>query len=329
MQCIIDTFCTSDKENGDFMIETRAHHTDLAVEAHALLNDSAAQTTALSGVIASNSTRLGHEITTVRVLDDNGAAQLGKPRGTYITMELGDLFDRETDAEERKPTAFYGETSAFRLAAAALSCEISELLQLGAGESVLVAGLGNRAVTADSLGAQIVRAVLPSGGKGTARRHIFALEAGAFDCTGIESARLIHAVCRELCPDRIIVADALAAQSIARLCCTVQLSDAGIVPGSGTGRGRTAINRELLGVPVVAIGVPTVVDAGTLAADIAELCDTPSHSHPNADKLRACGARLILTPTDISSTVAHVSRLIACALNLTLHGESLSEQLLQ
>ncbi|MDR0906622.1 MAG: GPR endopeptidase [Oscillospiraceae bacterium] len=262
------------------MINKTFRRTDLAVEAHKLWREDAERTTELSGVIAHDATRFGFDVTTVKITDEEGAAELGKPCGTYVTVELDKLLRRDDDA--------------FRLGVYALADEIEALLRSGGGDSVLVVGLGNRAITADAIGPEIVRNVMVTGAFPQELgpfRSVFALEAGVLGTTGIESARVIRAVCEEVMPDRVIVADALASRSVARLCRTVQISDTGIVPGSGIGNARAAVNRETLGVPVISVGVPTVVDIGDL----------------------------VVTPKEIDGAVNDISKLVGYAINLALH----------
>lgn len=287
--------------------------TDLAVELRELRNERVSDTTALGGVLAYTATRFGFEVTTVEVKNAEGAAAIGKPKGTYVTVELDGLLRREDGA--------------FRRGAAAIAGELSQLLALRQHDSVLVVGLGNRAITADSVGAEVLRSTLvtgnaiPRGSEGGATmRRVFALEAGVLGTTGIESARLVEAVCNEVLPDCVVVVDALAARSVTRLCRTVQISNAGIVAGSGlrtTLGARNALNRKNLGVPVVAIGVPTVVDAASLAADIAERVGAGDERLSLlSDEL---DAGLVVTLSAIDSAVGDVARLVAYALNLALH----------
>ena len=196
-------------------------------------------------------------LTRIRILSERGEKSLGKPRGTYITVEIPALTDHESELEET--ARLIGE-------------QIAALLPRKG--TVLVVGLGNEAITPDALGPQAAKMVL-------ATRHIrgeFARTAGLEDLrptavmapgvlgnTGVESGEMAEGV---IDPAAVVAIDALAAQSLSRLGCTVQLSDTGIAPGSGVGNNRRALNRETLGIPVVAVGVPTVVDAVTLAEEL-------------------------------------------------------------
>ncbi|MDR3278347.1 MAG: GPR endopeptidase, partial [Oscillospiraceae bacterium] len=134
--------------------------------------------------------------------------------------------------------------------------------------------------------------------------------------TGIESAEVIRAVAETVRPDLVIAVDALASRRASRICRTVQLADTGIVPGSGVGNSRAAINGETLGVRVLAVGVPTVVDAGTLAADIAEQAGIENLA---PGSLESFGGGMVVTPKEIDSNVSDIAKLVGYAINLALH----------
>ncbi|MDR2421014.1 MAG: GPR endopeptidase [Oscillospiraceae bacterium] len=283
--------------------------TDLAMEAMELWNESAGAAGELPGVVAREEARRGFNVATVEITNGEGAAALGKPVGKYVTMELDGLIRREDGA--------------FSRAAETLASELEALLCLDGDGSVLVAGLGNRAITADAIGPETVKNTMVTGhlvygstGGFGGLRPVYALEPGVLGTTGIESARIIKAVANAVRPGRVIVVDALAARRLSRICRTVQISDTGIVPGSGVGNAREGINRETLGAPVVAVGVPTVVDAGTLAADIAGRAGAGSDGFA---ELEGLGGGLVVTPKDIDSSVADISKLVGYAINLALH----------
>ncbi|MBO4915985.1 MAG: GPR endopeptidase [Oscillospiraceae bacterium] len=288
-----------------------AKRTDLALEAHELWRESAGETTELPGVKAENRERGGFPVTEVRILNEDGSNALEKPVGTYVTMEIDQYLDREEDA--------------FARCAKALSEELSSLLALRGGETVLVAGLGNDAITPDSIGPRAMRQTLATRhlvrqipDRFGALRSVSVLETGVLASTGVESAEMIRAVTEKLRPGRVIVVDALASRSPSRLCRTLQLTDAGIVPGSGVGNSRSAINRETLGIPVICIGAPTVVDAATLAADLIE---QSGGEPPDPEKLAPAGGGMIVTPREIDSRAADLGRLIGCGINLALQPE--------
>jgi spore protease len=283
--------------------------TDLAVEAKELWKESAEQQTELKGVKSRESDKNGYKITTVDILDEEGAKAIGKPVGTYITMEIDKLVHREDNA--------------FNLGTETLGGELVKLLKLNPNDTVLVVGLGNDAITPDAIGPQTAKHTLVT-------RHLVermpedfgflrkvsVLVSGVLGTTGIESADFIKAVTEKLKPDHVLVIDALASRRLSRVCRTIQIADTGIVPGSGVGNSRAAINRETLGVPVTAIGVPTVVDAGTIAADLAEQAGV---GDLNPEDLSKYARDMIVTPKEIDANVADISKLIGYGINRALH----------
>ena len=245
---------------------------------------------------------------TIRILDERGEQALGKPRGTYVTMELEPLLRRETGA--------------FRRGAGVVAARLRALLGLGEGESVLVAGLGNRAMTPDVLGPMTLEHMLATRHLVSALPETFGglrpvslLETGVLGTTGLESSELIRAVVRRLRPKAVVAIDALASRRLDRVCRTLQLSDTGIAPGSGVGNSRPELSRSSLGVPVVAVGIPTVVDAATLAADLTArsgLGERPPEDFASAAE------GLMVTPREIDARMRELSRLLGYGLNLAL-----------
>lgn len=282
--------------------------TDLAAEAREIWQENAPETSALPGVEASETTEQGVRVTTVRIINEEGQKELCKPIGEYVTVEMDALIRREEDA--------------FPRAVQVLASHMRRLLQLDGGERILVAGLGNSAITPDAIGPVSIDYVLvtrhlkqhmpESFG---AFREVCALRTGVLGTTGMEAAEVISSLSARLKPDRVIVTDALASRSTERLCRTVQLSDTGIVPGSGVGNHRAALNRDTLGIPVLAVGVPTVVDAATLAAELARRAGVP-----DAERERfAADGGMIVTPRDIDRSVHDAAKLIGYAVNLAAH----------
>lgn len=264
--------------------------TDLALESRDSLGAGA-----LPGVQSQKQTVRGLEVHDIRVLDARGAEALGKPVGRYLTLLL-------------PPGRGEGREGLFSCAQA-----LGELVRpmLPAGGPVLVWGLGNRAVTPDALGPQALdhlivtrhlTALFPE--EFAEMRPVSALAPGVLGRTGVESRELLLAAMERVRPAAVIAIDALAARAPERLCRTVQLSDAGIVPGSGACNPRQALSRETLGVPVLALGVPTVMEAAALAGENAEV--PPG---------------LMITPNDIDAQVARSARIVGFGLNLALFGD--------
>lgn len=288
-----------------------ARRTDLALEAQALCRDSAA----LSGVISRETMRDGFPVTTVEVTTEAGAKAIGKPLGRYVTLELDPLLRRQPGAFER--------------AAAALSAELRTFLPDG---PALVVGLGNRAITPDLLGPLVLDHLLvtrhlvsAAAGHFGDYRPVAALAPGVLSATGMESAEITAAVSSALRPACVVVVDALASRGLSRLCRTVQLSDAGISPGSGVGNHRRALDRDSLGIPVLSVGVPTVVDAATLTCD---LLDEVGQEVYEPDSLAGLGADLFVTPREIDAQVASLSKLLGYSLSMALNPHLTVEDLL-
>ncbi|MEG2367745.1 MAG: GPR endopeptidase [Oscillospiraceae bacterium] len=276
--------------------------TDLATEARELATAVGAEE--LQGVEYSESEAHGNKCQKLVITSTDGANALGKPIGTYYTLDISALIKRENDA--------------FSDTCTALSEILHTLLgEIGENECSLVVGLGNRDITPDAIGTNAAAATLVT-------RHlkekmpqefgffspVAVISPGVMGTSGIESADYIKAVCVELKPKRVLVVDALAAKSLDRLCRTVQITDTGITPGSGVGNSRAAINSETLGVPVIALGVPTVVDMKSILAELT------GAEFEIGDK---AASEMIVTPRSIDSEVDCAGRLLGYAINLALH----------
>ena len=282
----------------------RQIRTDLAMEAHKLWQESAETTTELPGVRALTRQHRGLDVTTVQILDHAGEQALGKPAGTYITLELEPQRLRESAYPQR--------------AAQALAGPLRRLLHLRPGQSVLVVGLGNAAVTPDAVGPRVLEYLLVTRHlQLDALRPVSALSPGVLGATGLESAEIVRGVVERVRPARVVVADALVSRDPNRMCSTVQLADTGIVPGSGVGNHRQALDREALGVPVIAVGAPTVVEASTLVMDLLG----------REDDAGLPGAGLFVTPRDVDQKAADLARAIGYGISLALNPQLTVEEL--
>ena len=280
-----------------------AFRTDLAVEA--IENHKSAA--ALPHVRQSDRTLEGFAVHEVRILSEDAAREIGKPQGRYLTLELDALIRREEDA--------------FPRACKALSTLLRELLPRLNDGPVLIAGLGNRMITPDAIGPQTADHVIATRHLVAQSPAIFAdwrpvsaLAPGVLGQTGVETGEVICGVLDRVRPAAVIAVDALAAGRLSRLLRTVQLADTGITPGAGVGNARTALNEETLGVPVIAVGVPTVVDGATLAHEISSQLD-----EPHCEALDDLSQPVMITTRDIDREVADISRMIGYAVNMALH----------
>ena len=280
-----------------------AFRTDLAVEAIENRKTAAA----LPHVRQSDHMLEGFAVHEVRILSEDAAREIGKPQGRYLTLELDALIRREEDA--------------FPRACKALSTLLRELLPRPNDGPVLIAGLGNRMITPDAIGPQTADHVIATRHLVAQSPAIFAdwrpvsaLAPGVLGQTGVETGEVICGVLDRVRPAAVIAVDALAAGRLSRLLRTVQLADTGITPGAGVGNARAALNEETLGVPVIAVGVPTVVDGATLAHEISSQLD-----EPHCEALDDLSQPVMITTRDIDREVADISRMIGYAVNMALH----------
>ena len=273
------------------------YRTDLALESGALFDGAQVE-----GVSVSEVHCHGWSLTRVDVNTQQGSDRLGKPMGRYLTLDLSDYSHAGPDA--------------LRTGVQAVSYCLRTLLPKDLS-SVMVVGLGNRSITADAVGPRGVDHVLVTRHLGKELPQFFpvsALAPGVLGTTGVESGEIVDAVCDSVQPDALIVIDALAARSLHRLCNTLQFTDTGITPGSGVGNARKALNRATLHLPVIALGVPTVVDGATLARDFGVRGD------PGLEEV-------LVTPKDIDARIAELARLIGYGINACFHPHLTAEEM--
>ncbi|MEG1593785.1 MAG: GPR endopeptidase [Oscillibacter sp.] len=287
--------------------------TDLALEARELWQESAERTTRLSGVKAIKTKQEGYPVTRVDILNEKGAEAMGKPQGSYLTIDLTSFWQRKPDFFER--------------AVRAVGSQLKDLLP-GEGPA-LVIGLGNPAMTPDAVGPLAVDSLLITRHLLAAMprqfagfRPVAAFRTGVLGTTGIESAEAVRGLVAEVQPALVIAVDALASRRVERVCTTVQLSNTGIIPGSGVGNHRAALNQETLGVPVFALGIPTVVDAATLAADLLEESGVEEFDE---SRLRRGKEPLMVTPRDIDAQVRDLAKVLGYAINWALQDLEIEE----
>lgn len=283
--------------------------TDLALEAR----ESFEEDVEIRGVKVETETDEEREIctTVVKIETENGARAMGKPIGTYITLEAPNMSSEDEE--------YHREVSM------ALAVQLGHLLELKEA-NILVVGLGNRDVTPDALGPDVVgnlhitRHLVREYGKSYVSGSggiISAIVPGVMAQTGMETLEIIKGVVAQTHPDAVIVVDALAARSTRRLNRTIQITDTGINPGSGVGNNRSGINAEVLGVPVIAIGVPTVVDAATIISDsIEQMLEADECRQKLREKMAANLNTMFVTPKDIDETIKRVSFTISEGLNI-------------
>ncbi|MBC7339224.1 MAG: GPR endopeptidase [Firmicutes bacterium] len=303
-------------------------YTDLALEASERVRARTGRE--IPGVAVQEFSRDGIKITRVTIEDENGAALMGKPPGTYVTVEAPELRSRSRDLADRL--------------SGVIAEQLSDLARLPPEATVLVVGLGNWRATPDALGPRVVeqlfvtrhlRDLVPPELKGR-MRALCAIAPGVLGTTGIETGEVIRGIASRVKPDLVVAVDSLAARSLDRIMTTVQLADTGIRPGSGVGNRRLSVDRESVGAPVIAVGCPTVVYAMTIAM---EAIDQLSQRVPQAGTLRSylqgLDARgkqeflsgilrplmgeMVVTPKEVDADVEEMARIIAGAINAAFH----------
>lgn len=269
-------------------------------------------------------------VTRVRVVTQEASRIIAKPPGQYVTIEAPGLVKRCRDIQEEVAQVFVRE--------------LTRLMPLDDDAEVFVAGLGNWQATPDSLGPRVVgqllitrhlRGYVPADLRG-GLRSVAAMAPGVMGLTGIETGEILWAITERIKPDVVIAIDALAARSAERILTTIQLADTGIHPGSGVGNKRQAITQETLGIPVIAVGVPTVVHASTIAYDTIELLvdkfrgrarfydivsemDAEDKRSLIDEVLAPSVGDLMVTPKEIDVLILEMSKVLAGALNAALH----------
>lgn len=293
-------------------------HTDLALEDKERFESDNVE---ISGVSVDEFYDEEHEIrvTEVKILTENGAKSMRKPIGTYITMEMQNLVLPDEEYHH--------------VVAEELSKYVGNVLQMDKDKedyTVLVVGLGNRDVTPDALGPHTVeclnvtRHIVKEYGKYAmgeeAVNMVSAIAPGVMAQTGMESYEIIKGIVETTKPDAVIVVDALAARNTKRLNRTIQIADTGIHPGSGVGNHRNEISKETLGIPVIAIGVPTVVDAATIVRDTMENLLSTLETDDKYEMMQELIAPhlygMFVTPKDIDESIDRIGATIAEGLNL-------------
>jgi spore protease len=291
----------------------RVYRTDLALESNALQNAS----TALPGVAMTQETFGEITETIVEVLDQRGEQALGRACGRYVTLACGQLSLQEPETR------------------GVLVRRVKETLRgmLPSLGDVLVVGLGNRRITADSLGPKVVDGIFvtrhmrektPDSLRGRLRA-VSAVAPGVLGVTGMETAEVVRGIVAHVKPVAVIAVDALAARETARICTTLQIADTGIDPGSGIGNHRMGLNEETLGIPVIALGVPMVVYAATIARDALALLaqDLNMDTDENAQALDMLVDRvvapqmgdMVVTPREVDERVQHIAEVLAMGIN--------------
>jgi spore protease len=307
--------------------------TDLAVEAREMYRKD--NNNEVPGVeVEENTEEDGIVITTVKILDPVGARIMGKAIGTYITMEIPGLRHYDADFHDNLSKSF--------------AKQLSKVVNIKKDSTAIVVGLGNWNVTPDALGPKVISKLMVT-------RHlkkyipdeideptnpVCAISPGVLGITGIETAEIVQGTVAKVKPDIMIVIDALAARKFERVATTIQIGDTGLAPGSGVGNKRMTFNAESMGIPVIAIGMPTVVDGATMANDTIDLIidNLIEQGKDNKELYKIINSinkdekyimikellnpyigDLMVTPKEIDALIEDAAKVIANGINIALH----------
>ena len=308
--------------------------TDLAIEARELARKDAAETDRLEGVDVQTEETSDYFLTHVRILSEEGSRLMGKPKGDYITLESEMLKKNDAECHEKIIKI--------------LADNIRSLVKIGEEDCILVAGLGNWNITPDALGPKVVSKILVTRHlQGTLPKEIettvrpvAAVSPGVMGITGIETGEILKGIVDKLQPTLLIAIDALAARRSNRINAAIQLSDTGIAPGAGVGNKRMTLDKESLGIPVIAIGVPTVVDAATLVNDTMDkilesmtaqtekgsdfyqmlrTLEQEEKYHLITEILDPYTGNMFVTPKEVDAVVDRLANIIANSINIAVH----------
>lgn len=305
--------------------------TDLALESREMYNES--NEGEIDGIVGEEYLDNNIKVSWVRITNENGAKIIGKPQGNYGTLEFGEF-------------VYYDGQRIIELSEV-MAKELSKLIKLGEDMTTLVVGLGNWNITADAVGPQVVSKIMVSRhlkeympdeiDEGV--RPVCAISPGVLGLTGMETSEIIKGIVERIKPSLIICIDALASRRTQRVNRTIQIGDTGIAPGAGVGNRRLELSEETLGVPVIAIGVPTVVDAGTVANDTIDLVldnliksstkgsgfykmlhevDRDERQSLIREVLDPTLGGMVVTPKEIDKVIESVSKVIANGINIAL-----------
>lgn len=273
-------------------------------------------------------------ISWVKIKNEIGEKNMGKPIGNYVTIESEAIKENDTLIHEKITDIF--------------SKNLIKICNLNKNSTILIVGLGNWNVTPDALGPKVISKVLVTRHLKDSLpkeidenvRPVCAISPGVMGITGIETVEIVKGVVDRLNPDIVIAIDALATRKTSRINSTIQMSDTGVAPGAGMGNKRKILNKETLGVPVIAIGVPTVVDAGTLVNDTIDLMidilvnevktgsefykmikdlDREEKYNLINNVLNPYTGNLFVTPKEVDAVVERLSKIIANAINIAIH----------
>lgn len=309
--------------------------TDLALEAKEMYDEEHKKKKDIDGIEVINEVENDIKVTTVIIKNENGSEKIGKPKGNYVTIDIPSFTAYDGDTMDR------------------VSQVVAEVLgrmvkKIDVEKTILVVGLGNWKVTPDALGPKVTEGIMVTRHLKTVMpdvmdnsvRPVCSIAPGVLGVTGVETVEIIKGTVERVKPDVVICIDALAARRVERVNTTIQISDTGISPGAGVGNNRKQINEENLGVKVIAIGVPTVVDAVTIASDTIDMVvdSLIAGSSSGNDFYKMLNSldkneknllirdvlsskelgEMIVTPKDIDLTIESLAKIISNGINMAV-----------
>jgi spore protease len=308
--------------------------TDLALETREMYNHDNNNNEVPGVEVTVDNEEEGITVTSVKIVDAVGARIMGKQIGTYITMEIPGMRHYDVNFHDNLSKAF--------------GKELSKIVNIKKDSVAMVVGLGNWNVTPDALGPRVISKLMVT-------RHlkkyipdeieeginsVCAISPGVLGITGIETAEIVQGAVSKVKPDIMIVIDALASRKLERVATTIQIGDTGLSPGSGVGNKRMEFTKESMGIPVIAIGIPTVVDGATMANDTLDLIidKLVEESKDNKELFKMINSinkdekyvmirellnpyigDLMVTPKEIDSLIDDAAKIIANGINIALH----------
>lgn len=288
--------------------------TDMAVERRDLYKNANNLEDEINGIECDEEKKDDITITRVRITNQEGEKALDKKMGNYITIDVKKINNITEEKEQEIINIF--------------SKELSEIINkhVKPNEEILVVGLGNLYSTPDSLGAKVVQNIeitrhikiyLPNAiDKNT--RSVSAITPGVLGTTGIETVEIVKGISNNIKPKLIIAIDSLCSKNIDRINKSIQIADTGIIPGGGVGNKQEELSKDTLGIPVIAVGIPTVLDAATIVIDTLNVCDIVVQENELINKMKLNNFNFIVTPKEIDTLVENMANIVSEGINISL-----------
>lgn len=288
--------------------------TDMAVERRDLYRSANKLEDEINGIECEVDKTGDTTVTRVKITNHEGEKALDRKMGNYITIDMKKINNITTEKEEEIINVFSKELSAI----------VNKHVQ--SNEEILIVGLGNLYATPDSLGSKVVQNIeitrhikiyLPNAIDQNTR-SISAITPGVLGTTGIETVEIVKGIVQNIKPKLVIAIDSLCSKNIDRINKSIQISDTGIVPGGGVGNRQAELSEATLGVPVIGLGVPTVLDAATIVIDTLNSCDIEVDENKLVDKMQLNNFNFIVTPKEIDTLIDSMTNIVSEGINMSL-----------